>query len=215
MYNDSEQCSKSHVPLSETGGGDQAFSISSIPPTDSASQNFSQKAMLTIAEDPPEYLFNVKGVTVPAVAPAYDPLGNDGSYEELCMLTAARERGYVTWVPIGHSQKADVSIWLPPYRPITIQVKRARFAHDGWRALVAARRGGKDIARAKDAGRSLDKYNRYKVGDFDVLAAYVPPARAFRFYALKDVAEQRQVTVSDLSTLNNWHVIEDAIKHNL
>ena len=171
--------------------------------------------MTIIAEDSPEYLFDVKEVTVPTVAPAYDPLGNDGSFEELCMLTAAREQGYVTWVPIGHSQKADVSIWRPPYRPITVQVKRARFASDGWRAFVAAARGGKDIAKAKDKGRVLDKYNRYKVGDFDVLAVYVPPAKAFRFYALKDVADQRQVTISDLSTLSNWHVIEDALKHDL
>jgi hypothetical protein len=171
--------------------------------------------MPTIAEDSPDYLFDVKEVTVPAVTPSHDPLGNDGSFEELCMLTAAREQGYVTWVPIGHSQKADVSIWRPPYRPITVQVKRARFAHDGWRAFVAASRGGKDIAKAKDKGRDLDKYNRYQVGDFDVLAVYVPPAKAFRFYALKHVADQRQVTISDLSTLNNWHVIEDALKHDL
>jgi hypothetical protein len=171
--------------------------------------------MTIIAEDSPEYLFDVKEVTGPAFLPEHDPMGNDGSYEELCMLTAARERGYVTWVPIGHSQKADVIIWRLPYRPITVQVKRARFANDGWRAFVAAARGGKDIAKAKDKGRVLDKYNRYKVGDFDVLAVYVPLARAFRFYALKDVADQRQVTVSDLSTLNNWHVIEDALKHDL
>jgi hypothetical protein len=167
--------------------------------------------MLIIAEDSPQYLFDVKEVTTEA-KPERSALGNDGSFEELCMLTAARERGYVTWVPIGHSQKADVSIWLPPHRPITVQVKRARFAHDGWRAFVAAARGGKDIAKAKDKGRVLDKYRRYEVGDFDVLAVYVPPARAFRFYALKDVSDQRQVTISDLSTLNNWHVIEDALK---
>ena len=168
--------------------------------------------MLIIAEDSPEYLFDVKEVTADAQPQDYSPLGNDGSFEELCMLMAARERGYVTWVPIGHSQKADVSIWSPPHRPITVQVKRARFAHDGWRAFVAAARGGKDIAKAKDKGRVLDKYRRYQVGDFDVLAVYVPPARAFRFYALKDVSDQRQVTISDLSTLNNWHVIEDALK---
>lgn len=171
--------------------------------------------MLRIAEDSPEYLFDVKEVTVPAVTSAYNPLGNDGSYEELCMLTAAREQGYVTWVPIGHSQKADVSIWQPPYRPITVQVKRAQFNQGSWKVHVAACRGGKTLAKAREDGRELDKYQRYKIGDFDVLAAFVPPAKAFRFFALKDVADQGSVTFRDLSTLNNWHVIEDALKHDL
>lgn len=171
--------------------------------------------MLTIAEDSPEYLFDVKEVTVPTVAPAYDPLGNDGSYEELCMLTAARQRGYSVWVPVGHSQKADVTVWLPPYRPITVQVKRAAFHQGSWRVDVAAKRGGKHVAKAREDGRELDKYNRYQVGDFDVLAGYVPPANAFRFWLLKDVAGSLKVTFRDLSTLNNWHVIEDALKHDL
>jgi hypothetical protein len=171
--------------------------------------------MLTIAEDSPEYLFDVKEVTVPVILPEHDPMGNDGSYEELCMLTAAREQGYVTWVPIGHSQKADVIIWRPPYRPVTVQVKRAQFHKGRWRVNVSASRGGAMMAKAKHDGRELDKYQRYKIGDFDVLAAFVPPARAFRFYALKGVADQGSVSFRDLSTLNNWHVIEDAIKHNL
>jgi hypothetical protein len=171
--------------------------------------------MLTIAEDSPEYLFNVKEVTVPALPPEYDPLGNDGSFEELCLLTAARQRGYSTWVPIGHSQKADITLWLPPYRPITVQVKRGRFRKGGWVAHVSASRGGTIVSKARQEGRQLDKYQRYQVGDFDVLAVYVPPANAFRFYELRAVAGQGIVTFRDLSTLNNWHVIEDALKHDL
>lgn len=171
--------------------------------------------MTIIAEDSPEYLFDVKEVTVPVLPPEYDALGNDGSYEELCLLTAARQRGYSTWVPIGHSQKADVTLWRPPYRPITVQVKRGRFAKGGWVAHVSASRGGNHVAKAKNDGRKLDRYQRYQVGDFDVLAVYVPPANAFRFYELKAVAGQGVVTFRDLSTLNNWHVIEDALKHDL
>jgi hypothetical protein len=43
MYNDSELNITAHVPLSETGGGDQTFSISSIPPTVSVPDNFQEK----------------------------------------------------------------------------------------------------------------------------------------------------------------------------
>ena len=171
--------------------------------------------MLAIAESSPEYLFDVKEVTVPVLLPEHDPMGNDGSYEDLCMLTAARQRGYSTWVPIGHSQKADVTLWRPPYRPITVQVKRGRFQKNSWAAHVSASRGGASVAKAKKDGRPLDKYQRYQVGDFDVLAVYVPPANAFRFYALKAIVGQGIVSFSDLSTLNNWHVIEDALKHDL
>jgi hypothetical protein len=171
--------------------------------------------MLTIAEDSPEYLFDVKEVTVPVLLPEYDQFGNDGSYEELCLLTAARQRGYSVWVPVGHSQKADVTIWQPPYRPVTVQVKRAAFHQGAWRVDVASRRGGKQVSKARADGRALDKYCRYQVGDFDVLAGYVPPANAFRFWALKDVAGSLNVNFRDLSTLNNWHVIEDALKHDL
>jgi hypothetical protein len=168
--------------------------------------------MIIIAEDSPAYLFDVKEVTVPALPPEYSALGNDGSFEELCFLTAARQRGYVTWVPIGHSQKADASVWLPPYRPITVQVKRASFHGGSWRVDVASRRGGKDVIKRRNNDQPIDKYCRYQLGDFDVLAGYVPPANAFKFWALSDVVGQLKVTFRDLSTLNNWHVIEDALK---
>lgn len=171
--------------------------------------------MLTIAEDSPEYLFDVKEVTVPAVGSVYDPLGNDGAYEELCFLTAARGQGYTTWVPIGHSQKADVIIWRAPSSPITVQVKRGHFDRGAWRVHVAASRGSDCVARRKAKGLPTQKWIRYQRGDFDVLAVYVPPANAFRFYTLTDVADRNHLSISDLSTLNNWHVIEDALKHDL
>jgi hypothetical protein len=168
--------------------------------------------MIIIAEDSPEYLFDVKGVTVPKQPVDYNALGNDGSFEEICLLKAARERGFVTWMPIGHSQKADVIIWMPPHKPLTIQVKKGKWTGNSWCAHVGAARGSKDRRRHRDAGRPADKYRFYEVGDFDVLAVYVPPADGFRFWLLNDIAGKHQVSVSDLSTLNNWHVIEDALK---
>jgi hypothetical protein len=168
--------------------------------------------MIIIAEDPAEYLFDVVPVTVPRITPEHNPMGNDGSLEELCFLTAAKQRGYVTWVPIGHSQKADVAVWQRPYRPITVQVKRAQFHRGQWRAHVGSTRGGREKKLRRANKQPLDELRKYAVGDFDVLAVYVPPANAFRFWPLFSVAGQRIVSLSDLSTLNNWHVIEDALK---
>ena len=168
--------------------------------------------MTIIAEDSPQYLFDVKEVTVPKQPIDHSVLGNDGSFEEICLLKAARERGFVTWMPIGHSQKADVIIWMPPHKPLTVQVKKAQWHQKTWRAVVGAARGGKDRRRDADAGRPVDKYRLYQPGDFDILAVYIPPADAFRFWSLASIAGQHQVQVTDLSTLNNWHVIEDALK---
>ena len=171
--------------------------------------------MLTIAESCPEYLFDVKEVTVAGLDLTCSPLGNDGAYEELCFLTAARGRGYTTWVPIGHSQKADAIIWKAPNSPITVQIKRGNFQRGSWHVHIAAARGSDCVARRKAAGRPVDKWVRYQQGDFDVLAVYVPPANAFRLYRLDDLAGQNHLSFRDLSTLNNWHVIEDALKHDL
>lgn len=171
--------------------------------------------MIIITEDTPEYLFNVSNITTTGPQPEHNPMGNDGSLEELFMLAAAREQGYSTWVPIGHSQKADVCLWMPPCRPITVQVKRARFTKGGsWQAHVGSSRGGLEKKLRRANKKPLDELKKYQVGDFDILAVFVPTARAFRFWRLRDVAGQRVVSLTDLSTLNNWHVIEDALNHN-
>jgi len=189
-----------------------SFSYFLNPPTGKDLQNFNQNTMTLIAEDSPEYLFDVKEVTVPKQPVDYNALGNDGSFEEICLLKAARERGFVTWMPIGHSQKADVIIWMPPHKPLTVQVKKAQWNKGQWRAYVGAARGGHSKARRREEGKDADPYRRYEVGDFDILAVYIPPADAFRFWHLPAIAGQLQLTITDLSTLNNWHVIEDALK---
>ena len=169
--------------------------------------------MLTIAESSPEYLFDVKqfAKTTPEPVTHIDV----GSLAESKFSTEAISRGYVSWWPVGHSQKADVCVWKPPYRPVTVQVKHAQWKGDCWQVYVAASRGGNHVAKARQGGRELDRYNRYKAGDFDVLAMFVPTANAFKFFQLRHVADKLCVTISDLSTLNNWHVIEDALKHDL
>jgi hypothetical protein len=168
--------------------------------------------MTIIAEDSPKYLFDVKGVTV---LPEPRDTIDTGLLAESKFSTQAISRGYISWWPMGHNQKADVCVWKAPYRPITVQVKLGQLKGESWQIYVAASRGGKDRRRAKAAGRDVDKYQRYQIGDFDVLAMYVPTADAFRFWRLRDVAGTLCLYVSDLSTLNNWHVIEDALKHDL
>ena len=169
--------------------------------------------MTIIAEDSPKYLFDVKQFA--RELPEPESHIDVGSLAESKFSTEAIARGYVSWWPVGHCQKADVCVWKPPYRPVTVQVKHAQWKGDCWQVYVAAKRGGRALASASRNGRELDKYNRYQVGDFDVLAMFVPSANSFKFFWLPDVADKLCVQVRDLSTLNNWHVIEDALKHDL
>lgn len=165
--------------------------------------------MTIIAEDSPEYLFDLKDVTEdPKPAEASVDVG---SYAESKLASEGIKRGFVAWWPVGHRQKADVCLWKPPYRPITVQSKTAQWKaqHGCWQIYVASKRGG--VCNERNG----DRYRKYSEGDFDVIAAYIPTADAFKFWRLKDIAGQLCLTVSDLSTLNNWHVIEDALKHDL
>ena len=169
--------------------------------------------MTLLDQNPAEYLFDV-GPRASEHLYEHDQI-DVGSLAESRFSTEAIARGYVAWWPVGHAQKADVCVWKAPYRPVTVQVKQAQWKGSSWQVFVAASRGGKHRARAKSSGRDLDKYNRYQIGDFDVLAMFIPTAGGFRFWRLQDVTDKLCLYVSDLSTLNNWHVIEDAIKHNL
>ena len=173
--------------------------------------------MIIIAEDSPEYLFDLKEIAPEERQRDTAHKGSDGSLEEMLFATEATRRGYTAMIPWGHCQKADVAIWRPPFRPLTVQVKKAawRKTSQQWHAYAASARGGRDKRLRRQDGREVDPYRRYKAGDFDILAVYVPTADAFRFYALKDIAGILHVTFRDLSTLNNWHVIEDALKHDL
>jgi hypothetical protein len=162
--------------------------------------------MTIIAEDSPSYLFDIKEVC--PSAPPEDRQIDVGVLAEAKLSTEAIGRGLIAWWPMGHAQKADVCIWRPPHRPITVQVKTAQWKphNSAWQVYVASKRGG----ACND--RKGDSYRRYADGDFDVLAMYVPTAAAFKFWRLSDISGQLCVQVSDLSTLNNWHVIEDALK---
>jgi hypothetical protein len=164
--------------------------------------------MTIIAEDSPEYLFDVKEIC--KLPEPQERQIDVGVFAESKLATAAIGRGYVAWWPMGHAQKADVCLWKPPSRPVTVQVKNAQWKghkeRGYWQCYVASKRGGASNLRGGDA------YRKYATGDFDVLAMYVPAANAFKFWRLTDISGQLCLSITDLSTLNNWHVIEDALK---
>ena len=156
------------------------------------------------------YLFDMPPV-VASTTCATDGRGHDGSYEEIMFLAHARRRDYSVFLPVGHAQRADVVVWKPPYRPITIQVKRGQMKGDAWMCRVGASRGGKQKRALRSLGRDVSGYRPYREGDFDVLAIFHPPTEGFYFWNLRDVCHQRGVAIPQTAQLNNWHVIEEAL----
>jgi len=147
-------------------------------------------------------VISVTGYTPPSV------LGNDGSMEEICFAKEAKSRGYTIWLPWGHSQKADVCVWQPPKRPITVQVKRSFENGNSFCCMVGSSRGGNAKRQRRLNGQMTDGVKRYAHGDFDVLAMYVPPADAFYFWRLEDICGQRTVSKPVNAAFNNWSVFD-------
>ena len=142
-------------------------------------------------------------------------IGHDGSFEESAFVMHARRRDYSVFLPFGHSQKADVIIWKPPFRPITIQVKRGfiNSGSGGYCCHVSSKRSAKDHRSALANGRNIDRLKRYRAGDFDILAMFHPPTEGFYFWKLADVFHKKTVTMPLAGQLNNWHAIEEALAY--
>ena len=157
------------------------------------------------------YLFEMPDQQSSTTSPA-DTKIHDGSFEESIFVSHAARRDFVVFLPFGHAQKADVVIWKPPYRPITVQVKRGRMANPtAWTCHVSSARGGNAKRSRRMAGLPVEACRPYREGDFDILAMFHPPTEGFYFWNLRDVCHQRGVAIPQTAQLNNWHVIEQAL----
>ena len=154
------------------------------------------------------YLINIQSVVSVTGYTPPSVLGNDGAMEEISFAKEAKARGYVIWLPWGHSQKADVCIWRPPQRPVTVQVKRGFDTGSSHAVHVGAARAGRSKKLRRAAGLPADPYRKYKTGDFDVLAMYVPPADAFYFWRLEDICGQNSASKPVNAAFNNWSVFD-------
>ena len=131
-----------------------------------------------------------------------------GMMAEMIFAVEAAKRGFCVFFPIGHSQKADLIIWKPPSRPVSIQIKKATYQKDSgaYKFMIGS---GKPscAANPNDYGK---RYTMYQKGDFDVLCAYVEERQDFLFYALSDIAgisSKRWHPASGMSA-NNWDLLE-------
>jgi len=161
--------------------------------------------------EPPDYLFSMDGIQdAPLVSLTKSATCQSGMMAEMLLATEAASRGFCVFFPIGHSQKADLVIWKPPFAPITIQVKKATRQKKGkgqsYKFMVGSGRPSCAV-NGKDYGL---RYVPYMKGDFDVLCAYILERNSFLFYYLDEVVGRSCITWSPdgRQRENNWDIFQ-------
>ena len=157
-------------------------------------------------------LFDVEALTVLPDRPEVSSASNHaGTIAEIAFIKEAATRGWSTWVPIGHANKADLCIWKPPSAPLTIQIKKGVWQRDNqcWKVMIGS---GKPscAANPKDYGK---RYTRYGKGDFDILAMYVQEHDSFVLWALNDICGKSTINwrPSSKPEMNNWHLLDELV----
>jgi len=105
-----------------------------------------------------------------------------GEIAETLFIAGAMVHDWEIFVPFGHAQTTDVCIAKPAHRPLKTQVKTA--------SLVDA--GGYQV-HCKKSSTGDKKHMAYEIGDFDVLAAYLPDRNQFVFWAAEEIVGRQCV----------------------
>ena len=120
-----------------------------------------------------------------------------GAYAEMLFCAQAGFRGWEVYMPIGHAQTADVCIFKPPGRPISVQVKMATWdEHKGSYIFTSSRGKSSKIA--------------YEAGDFDVIAAWLPDLEQFVLWRFDEIRERKRIRYSPKRHRQpgNWQLLE-------
>lgn len=121
-----------------------------------------------------------------------------GTHAELLFCAEAGARGWQVLIPMGHSSTVDVWIFRPPGRPVSVQVKRAYPDRDGDYCVTLA--------------RGYDDRKSYQLGDFDVLAAYLPDLNEFVLWRFSDINERKKIRYSPKRHRQpgNWELLDES-----
>lgn len=124
-----------------------------------------------------------------------------GAYAEMLFCAQVGYRGWEVYMPIGHAQTADVCIFKPPGRAITVQVKSA-----SWDA--AQQSYGVNSSRGKSSKIA------YAAGDFDILAAWLPDLEEFVLWRFDEICDRKRIRYSPKRhrAPGNWQLLEELIR---
>ena len=131
--------------------------------------------------------------------------GNDncrlGVVTEMLFATEMLQRGYDVFSPLGHSQKADLIIHKPPFKAKAIQVKKGTYKSSvTWQISTSTKK------RTASEG---SVYTNYKIGDFDILAAFISELNCWALWRIEEIAGKSSVTWNKFEThRNNFYLLD-------
>ena len=165
---------------------------------------------MPVESNGPSYLFDVQQYeTLPDVADDSPRNCESGSIAEAEFLVRAQRNGWHCYVPLGHATKADVIVFRPFGRPVTVQIKKGVYQDKGsgsWKFIAGS---GKPscATNPKDYGK---RYTRYQRGEFDVLAMWVQEKECFVFWTLNELVERGSSCVYWYAgnACNNWQLVD-------
>lgn len=154
------------------------------------------------------FLFSMDGIEeIPEPSGHLSQSCFSGQFAEMQVAVKALKNGYSVFFPFGHSHKADLVVFKPPQRPITIQVKKATYqkAGDAFKFMVGS---GKPSCAANPKNYGL-RHTPYKKGDFDVLCAFIEELDKVVFYSLEDLcgATSKQWRPGNGYPSENWELL--------
>lgn len=127
-----------------------------------------------------------------------------GTHAELLFCAEATSRKFNVLIPMGPTS-STVDVWVAPAagRPISVQVKRAWVDHKRNLYLVKVSR----------RGTLKKKGSRYKTGDFDILAAYLPDVNQFVLWKFKEIRKRSKISYTPRlhRQPGNWELLEQFV----
>jgi hypothetical protein len=111
------------------------------------------------------------------------------------------DRGWKVYVPIGHAHAADIIIHRPPHHPVPVQVKTATYY------------ANRDDYGFK-CGRGKNRVIPYIVGDFQILAAWLPNLQKFVFWRFDEIADRKKICYTPRlhRQPDNWDLLDSVLK---
>lgn len=133
-----------------------------------------------------------------------------GSIAEAEFLVRAQRNGWHCYIPFGHATTADVILFRPFGRPVTVQIKKGVYQDRGsgsWKIMAGAGKPSCAV-NPKDYGK---RYRVYQRGEFDVLAMWVQEKECLVFWTLNELIERGVSCVRWYAgnACNNWQVVDE------
>lgn len=127
-----------------------------------------------------------------------------GTHAELLFCAEATARRFNVLMPMG-TTSSTVDVWIVQHlgRPVSVQVKRAWL--DPVRKIYQVK-----VSRR---GTRQKKGVKYKAGDFDILAAYLPDVNQFVLWNFDEIKMRGKISYTPRRhrAPGNWELLEQFV----